>query len=75
MHLIFGAVMPKRTSHHGENIHKMEQVPENPSSKGQLKSEDLLVGSRGNLPPTEIKRLTHPKSQQQVKKTSNETQT
>jgi hypothetical protein len=66
---------PKRNPHHGENIHKMQQVPENPTPKGLPKSADLLKESKGNLPPAEIKRITHPTAKQQAKKPSNKTKT
>jgi hypothetical protein len=60
----FGAFMPK-THHHGENIHRMEQVPERPAPSN---SPDLLMSSKGNIPPAEIKRLTHKTAKRQTKK-------
>jgi hypothetical protein len=64
----FGGFMPK-THHQGENIHRMEQVPERVAP---AKSPDLLVGSRGNLPPGEVKRLTHKTAKRQAKEPKNQ---
>jgi hypothetical protein len=58
--------------HHGEEIHKMEQVPER---RGPSKSPDLLMASKGNLPPAEVKRITHKTAKRQAKKSQNQTQT
>ncbi len=69
--LNFGVSMSKKNHHHGEDLHRMDQVPEKPV---QTRSPDLLVRSRGNLPPAEIKRLTHPKAKRQAKKPPNKTQ-
>ncbi len=46
-----GGLMPNKSSHHGENIHKMEQVPERPAAS---KVPDMLMGSRGNIPPAKL---------------------
>jgi len=61
--------MPQRVSHRGENIHKMEQVPE---KRVMSRSQDLHAQSRGNMPPAQMKRLTH-KTKLPAKKTSNKT--
>lgn len=64
--------MPNRNSHHGENIHRMEQLPERPVP---AKLPDMLKVSRGNLPPAEVKRLTHKTAKGQAKKPENQAQT
>jgi hypothetical protein len=53
-------------SRHGENIHKMEQIPENPTAKGPY--VDLLKSSRGNIPPAELKRITGKTAKRQTKR-------
>lgn len=57
--------MSKKNHHHGENIHRMERIPERPTSKGQSKSIDLLTATQGNLPPAQLKRITHQKTKHQ----------
>jgi hypothetical protein len=66
----FGVFMSKK-SHHGENSHRMEQVPERPALSN---SPDLLMASKGNIPPAEMKRLTHKTAKRQAKKTKDEAQ-
>jgi hypothetical protein len=61
--LSFGAFMGKK-SHHGENIHKMEQVPEELGAP--VKPPDLSMESR-DLPVATVKRVAHPVKRQSKK--------
>jgi len=40
---------------HGENIHRMEEIPEKPVLGN---SPDVSLPYQGNIPPAQIKRLT-----------------
>jgi hypothetical protein len=57
--------MSKKDHHHGENVHKMNQLPEKPATS---KSPDLLIKTRGNIPPADLKRITHKTTKRQAKK-------
>jgi len=50
---------------HGENIHKMEEIPEKPVLGN---SPDVSLPSQGNIPPAQIKRLTDKTTKRQNKK-------
>jgi hypothetical protein len=63
-----------RPSHHGENAHHMEEMPE---SRGPVadKLPGLSKGS-GGKPPSEIKRAMHPDyAKREAKKTKSREQT
>jgi hypothetical protein len=48
--------MPKNIhKRHGENIHKLEEIPEKPVL---AKNPDLLTSSRDNISPAQIKYIT-----------------
>ena len=48
---------------HGENIHKIERIPEKPAVS---EPEDVLA-YRGSRSPTEIKRITHASAKRRTK--------
>jgi hypothetical protein len=65
--------MPKNIhKQHGENIKKMGQIPENPARAGP---SDLVIVSKGNIPPGQMKRITNKTPKPKAKKPSNQTQT
>jgi hypothetical protein len=69
----FGVFMP-RPSHHGENAHHMEEIPE---SRGPASNElpGLSKGSVGQ-PPAEVKRAMHPDyAKRETEKNKNRAQT
>jgi hypothetical protein len=45
-----------RNSHHGENIHSLNQIPER---REKMETPDVKVTGGANRTPAEMKRLTH----------------
>jgi hypothetical protein len=63
--------MPKNIhQRHGENIKKMEKIPEKPVSTG---APDLLPEA-GTRPPEEIKRIRRQVQRDQARKPANQAQ-
>jgi hypothetical protein len=63
-------IMSKNIHHrHGENINKMEQIPEKPIP---TESPDLKTAARGSRSPSEIKRIRHQANKRRDETTANQ---
>ena len=72
---LFGVFMP-RPSHHGENDHKLQEIPEGRGPAPE-KLSGLSKGGTGK-PPAEVKRAMHPdyaKREAEKAKSKNQAQT
>ena len=56
---VFSDVFMTRPSHHGENAHHMEELPERRGPAAD-KLQGLSKGSSGGRPTAEVKRAMHP---------------
>ena len=63
-HGCFSVFLLTRRSHHGEELHIMNQVPEGPPAK----MPDLLKTTKGNMPREQVKGITGKTPKRQAKR-------